>query len=70
MPPFGNIYGMEVFVDESLVKNQRIAFNAGSHDELVRLSYEDFSCLVRPKVLSFAVKAERAPRVHVDDRVW
>jgi Ala-tRNA(Pro) deacylase len=70
MPPFGNLYGMEVFVDEGLRKNARVAFNAGSHDELLRLEYADFARLVRPKVLGFAVKAERAPRVRVDDRIW
>ena len=70
MPPFGNLYGMEVFVDEALTRDKRIAFNAGSHDELVRLSYADFECLVQPKVLRFAVAAERAPRIRVDDRVW
>ncbi len=70
MPPFGNIYGMEVFVDEGLVKNARIAFNAGSHDEVMRLAYEDFACTVQPKVLSFATTAERAPRLRLDDRIW
>ena len=70
MPPFGNLYGMEVFVDEALTHDKRIAFNAGSHDELVRLAYGDFECVVQPKVLRFAVTAERAPRIRVDDRVW
>ena len=70
MPPFGNLYGMDVFVDESLSKDERIAFNAGSHDELLRLAYSDFARVVRPKVLRFATSAERAPRVLVDDRIW
>jgi Ala-tRNA(Pro) deacylase len=70
MPPFGNLYGMEVFVDEGLVKQARIAFNAGSHDEVMRLAYEDFVRLVQPKVLSFASTAERPPRLRLDDRIW
>jgi len=36
MPPFGNLYGIEVFADESLTKDDEIAFNAGSHRELIR----------------------------------
>jgi Ala-tRNA(Pro) deacylase len=36
MPPFGNLYGMEVFVDESLSQDDEIAFNAGSHTELIK----------------------------------
>ncbi|HPS00707.1 MAG TPA: YbaK/EbsC family protein [Candidatus Sumerlaeota bacterium] len=51
MPPFGNIYGMEVFVDESLTNDKEIAFNAGSHTELFRLAYKDFERLVGPTVV-------------------
>jgi Ala-tRNA(Pro) deacylase len=54
MPPFGNLYGMEVYVEESLTKDREIAFNSGSHIELVKLSYEDFSRLVKPKVIRFS----------------
>jgi Ala-tRNA(Pro) deacylase len=54
MPPFGNLYGMEVFVDESLTKDQEIAFNAGSHYELIKLSYRDFESLVKPKIVKIA----------------
>ena len=50
MPPFGNLYGMEVFVDESLLEDEEIAFNAGSHTELIRLAYKDFERLVKPKI--------------------
>src|SRR5436309_8030537 len=53
MPPFGNLYGMEVYVAESLTRNEEIAFNAGSHTEVIRLAYKDFESLVRPKVVSF-----------------
>ena len=53
MPPFGNLYGMEVYVAESLTDNDEIAFNAGSHTEIIKLAYKDFQRLVQPKVLSF-----------------
>ncbi len=49
MPPFGNIYNMEVYVDRSLAENKEIAFNAGTHTEVIRLSYKDFKNLVHPK---------------------
>lgn len=57
MPPFGNLYDMKVFVDESLTKDKEIAFNAGTHSELIRLSYADFARLVQPTVMEFAAKA-------------
>ena len=54
MPPFGNLYGMAVYVEESLTKDKDIAFNAGSHHELLQVSYADFERLVNPKVLKFS----------------
>ena len=54
MPPFGNLYGMDVFVAESLAEDEEIAFNAGSHTELVRLAYRDCERLVKPAVLRFS----------------
>jgi Ala-tRNA(Pro) deacylase len=56
MPPFGNLYGMDVFVAASLAEDEDIAFNAGSHSELIRLSYKDFERLVAPKVVKFSHK--------------
>lgn len=56
MPPFGNLYGMEVYVAAELADDEEIAFNAGSHTELIRLKYGDFERLVQPKVLEFAMK--------------
>jgi len=53
MPPFGNLYDMEVFVAQSLSGNPEIAFNAGSHEEIIKLPYADFEQLVKPKVMSF-----------------
>ena len=53
MPPFGNLYGMDVYVAESLTRNEEIAFNAGSHTEVIKMRYENFERLVRPRVVSF-----------------
>ncbi|NTV98697.1 MAG: YbaK/EbsC family protein [Chlorobiaceae bacterium] len=50
MPPFGNLYGMEVFAAEELEEDEEIAFNAGALTELVRLSYEEYRRLVHPRV--------------------
>jgi Ala-tRNA(Pro) deacylase len=53
MPPFGNLYGMEVYVAESLTRNDEIVFNAGTHTEVIRMKFHDFERLVKPKVVSF-----------------
>lgn len=54
MPPFGNLYDMEVFVTESLAADDEIAFNAGSHTELIRMKYDDYDDLVKPTKVRFS----------------
>lgn len=54
MPPLGNLYHMPVLVDASLAEDKEIAFNAGSHYEVIRMKYADFARLVNPRVLQFA----------------
>jgi len=51
MPPFGNLYGMPVFVEPHLAEDRQIAFNAGSHTELISMAYKDFERLVHPKLV-------------------
>jgi Ala-tRNA(Pro) deacylase len=53
MPPFGNLYGLEVLVAQRLTEDEEIAFNAGTHTELIKLAYKDFERLVKPKVIKF-----------------
>ena len=55
MPPFGNLWDMPVFVADELTEDEEIAFNAGSHTELVRLPYRDFARLVEPHVVKTCV---------------
>ena len=56
MPPFGNLYGMDVFVDESLAEDKEVSFNAGTHRELVRMRFEDFERLCKPFVIPIAAR--------------
>lgn len=54
MPPFGNLYEMEVLVDKRLAEDDEIAFNAGTHTEALNLAWKDFERLVSPKVARIA----------------
>jgi len=54
MPPFGNLFGIPVYADMSLEKDSVIAFNAGTHRELIRMSWADYKRLVQPTIMSFA----------------
>jgi Ala-tRNA(Pro) deacylase len=55
MPPLGELYHLEVFVDEGLPRQPDIIFNAGSHTETIEMRYEDFARLARPLVFRFAL---------------
>jgi Ala-tRNA(Pro) deacylase len=53
MPPFGNLYGMSVYVDGLLTKDEEIFFDAGTHVGAIKLRYRDFVDLVHPQVAEF-----------------
>ena len=56
MPPFGNLYGMDTYVTDSLTRDREIAFNAGTHTEVIRMSYADFERLATPKKIGSPVR--------------
>jgi Ala-tRNA(Pro) deacylase len=56
MPPFGNLYGMPVFVAESLAEDEYIAFSAGSHHEVILMTYADYQRLVAPSIVQFTTE--------------
>jgi Ala-tRNA(Pro) deacylase len=53
MPPFGNLYGLPVYVDQSLTEDEEFVFQAGTHSEAIRIRYMDFAALVFPVVKEF-----------------
>ncbi len=57
-PPFGNLFGVPVYVDESLARDEHIVFPAGSCTETVRLRYADFAMLVQPVVVDLTLTRE------------
>jgi len=62
MPPFGNLFGIEVYVDNGLAHEERIVFQAGTHTETVRMRYSDFAHLVRPTTGDFALLRDDTDR--------
>jgi Ala-tRNA(Pro) deacylase len=55
MPPFGNLYHLEVWVDGSLKSHNDICFNAGTHADVIQMDFQDFFRLVQPNIASFGV---------------
>ena len=54
MPPFGSLYNLPVYMDDSLAADEEIVFNAGTHRDAIRMRYADFARLAKPVVCSFA----------------
>jgi Ala-tRNA(Pro) deacylase len=59
MPPFGNLFGLQVVVDPALEKDEYIYFNAGNHVQTVRMKYKDFADLVKPQVTRLSNQGEK-----------
>jgi len=49
MPPFGNLFGLPVYVDPALSQDEFIYFNAGNHVQTIRMRYKDFERIVQPR---------------------
>ncbi|GMU00281.1 YbaK/EbsC family protein [Corallococcus caeni] len=58
-PPFGELYGLPVAMDESLSVNERLLFRAGSHEEALEMRFQDFARLEWPLVASFIQPVSR-----------
>lgn len=52
LPPFGNLFGMTVYIAKTLTDTPDITFCSGSHTELIQMDYPDYAGLVEPIVIS------------------
>jgi Ala-tRNA(Pro) deacylase len=56
MPPFGNLYGVPVYVDPVLAAEKMIFFQAGTHLDTMCVTYADFARVVKPQVAAFSLE--------------
>jgi len=59
LPALGNLYGLPVYVSPELTRQEKIAFNAGTHEQAIRMNYKDFDRMVRPTVIDFSYPTDR-----------
>ena len=57
MPPFGNLFHLPVIVDTTVAAQEFIAFNAGTHRDVIHIRASDFTRLANPAVAKFALTA-------------
>ena len=60
MPPFGNIFGLPAFCDVQLGHNEFIEFNAGTHEDTIRMAFNDFRLLANPTMTDLVDHSNRA----------
>ncbi len=60
MPPFGNLYGVPVYVDQALASGETIVFQAGTHRHTMQMAYADFERLVQPEVAALSASPSHA----------
>jgi len=58
MPPFGNLYGLPTYVDQSLAEQDYIVFEAGTHTDAIKINYRDYEKIVKPEVHDLAIKLQ------------
>ena len=54
MPPFGNLFGMDTYVDRALATEEYIAFNAGTHTDVIAMRFNDYRRVAHPKLVHIA----------------
>ena len=56
VPPFGNLFDLPVYLDNSLLRSPIINFNAGKHGTSIAMSIEDYQKVVKPEVVDIALE--------------
>ncbi len=53
VPPFGNIFGLPVFMDSALLSEEIVYFNCGSHTISLRMSRSDLQSVTGAQIADF-----------------
>ncbi len=73
MPPFGKLYGMDVYAAKEILEKKSIIFNGGTHNLLIKMSTRDFLEVSGAKSISFGYKAvtlANARKAQDKNRLW
>jgi Ala-tRNA(Pro) deacylase len=54
IPPFGNTMNLPTYLDQEIVENELMVFNAGAHTKSIQMKVKDFITLVKPAINSFS----------------
>ncbi len=54
-PPFGALYGIKVYADKFLEEDNEVAFNAGTHSDMIKMKFKDVQRLSQPVFVEIGV---------------
>lgn len=54
-PPFGALFEIKVYADKFLEDDNEVAFNAGTHVDVIKMKFQDFQKLVKPVFVEIGV---------------
>ena len=60
-PPFGSLFGMETYVDRALAASPQIAFNAGTHTDVIVMDFGEYCRLAKPKIVNIGMRVTEPP---------
>ena len=63
MPPFGNLYDVPTYVDKTLTEDDYIVFEAGTYTDAIKLRYQDYEQIAKPRVEDFSFKVYSEKRL-------
>ncbi len=55
VPPFGNLFHLNVFMDKSVLENEYIFFSAGTHNDSIKMKAKDYVIVVQPVVIDMSM---------------
>ena len=67
IPPFGNLYDLPVYASQAMSNDKHITFNAGTHEDVMRIGYAQFEALVKPQVIDFSHHIEPPQQHHAEE---
>ncbi len=62
VPPFGKLFGLSTYLDESVLENDFVNFNIGTLTKSVKISKQDLLRIMEPEIAKFSKEATDASR--------
>lgn len=56
VPPFGNLFGVDAYVDRDIAKMDQVAFTAGTHSDAIAMTFADYRRLAHPRLMKIAAE--------------